>query len=176
MKPFPWKCGTCRRQALAPATVPYTTAVDHDGRTYTVALPALAVLRCGHCGALVLDDAAHETVSRAFRYEARLLTPAQVRQGREGLGLNQKQLAGFLDIAVSTLSRWETGAQVQQRAMDKLLRGFFEVPEFRHYLGFQEPAPADAAPVRPAADAGTTTLKVAVVRPGAPAARTLAGR
>jgi hypothetical protein len=43
-----------------------------------------------------------------------------------------------LDVSESTLSRWETGAQIQQRAMDKLLRGFFEVPAFRQYLGFTE--------------------------------------
>jgi putative zinc finger/helix-turn-helix YgiT family protein len=143
MKPFPWKCGTCRQRALSPATMPYTTEVEHDGRVYTISIPALDVLRCTNCGAIVLDDAANEAISSAFRAEAHLLTPAQIRQGREGLGLSQKQLAGYLDIAVSTLSRWETGAQIQQRAMDKLLRAFFDVPEFREYLGLREVTPAD---------------------------------
>lgn len=138
MKPFPWKCGTCRQKALSPAVIPYTTEVEHDGRTYAIDIPALNVLRCANCGAIVLDDAANEAISNAFRSEARLLTPAQIRQGREGLGLSQKQLAGYLDIAVSTLSRWETGAQIQQRAMDKLLRAFFHVPELRQYLGVRE--------------------------------------
>jgi putative zinc finger/helix-turn-helix YgiT family protein len=138
MKPFPWKCRTCRKVAVAQVTIPYTTEVQHDGRTYSVQLPALEVLRCSECGAIVLDDAANARISEAFRYEAGLLTPAQIRQQREALGLTQKRLACLLDVSESTLSRWETGIQIQQRAMDKLLRAFFDLPEFRRYLGFHE--------------------------------------
>ena len=145
MKPYPLKCRTCREVAVAPAVVPYAAEVEHDGRAYPVALPALDVLRCGRCGATVLDDAANEKVSDAFRSVAGLLAPAQIRRRREALGLTQKQLSAFLDISESTLSRWETGAQVQQRAMDRLLRGFFEVPELRSYLGFSPPLAAAPA-------------------------------
>ena len=50
--------------------------------------------------------------------------------------LTQKLLADHLGIAESTLSRWETGAQIQQRAFDKLLRLYFDVPEARRHLGY----------------------------------------
>jgi putative zinc finger/helix-turn-helix YgiT family protein len=109
--------------------------VEHDGRAYHVELPALEVLRCGHCGAVVLDDAANEKISEAFRREAGLLTPGEIRQQREALQLTQKQLARLLQVAEATLSRWETGGQIQQRAMDLLLRLFFASADVRRRLG-----------------------------------------
>jgi putative zinc finger/helix-turn-helix YgiT family protein len=138
MKPYPWKCRTCREREVRPAEVDYSTEVEHDGRTYHVRVPGLAVLRCDACGALVLDDEALEKVSNAFRYEAGLLMPAQIRKKREALGLTQKQLAVLLGVSEWSLSRWETGAQIQQRAMNNLLKGFFDVPEFRAHLGYEE--------------------------------------
>ena len=44
-------------------------------------------------------------------------------------------MLGLLRVAKETVSRWETGAQIQQRAMDLLLRLFFDIPEVRRQLG-----------------------------------------
>src|SRR6266545_1183860 len=111
---FSRKCGKCRERAVALANVPYTTQVDHDGRKYVVSLPALTVPRCNNCGTIVLDEEANRQISEAFRQQAGLLTPEQIRQKRVVLGLTQQELADQLGVAVSTLSRWETGAQIQQ--------------------------------------------------------------
>ena len=62
------------------------------------------------------------------RREARLLTPDEIRDGREKLGLTQKQFANLLGVGEATVSRWETGAQVQQRAMDRFVRLCFTSP------------------------------------------------
>jgi hypothetical protein len=43
-------------------------------------------------------------------------------------------LADLLGVAVFTLSRWETGAQIQQRSLDRFLRAFFKLPELREAL------------------------------------------
>jgi putative zinc finger/helix-turn-helix YgiT family protein len=134
MKPFPWKCGTCRQRALAPAVAEYREEVEHDGRVYTIVIPALQVLKCANCGALVLDDDANRQVSEALRREAGLLSPAEIRQQREALGLTQKQLANCLQVGESTLSRWETGGQIQQRSLDRFLRAFFCLPQVRAFL------------------------------------------
>lgn len=134
MKPFPWKCGTCRERGLVPATIDYQPEVTHDGRTYRIILPALSVLRCNRCGAIVLDDEADDKVSDALRQAAGLLSPEQIRRGREALGLTQKQLAQKLQIGEATLSRWETGGQIQQRSLDRLMRLYFQVPEARQFL------------------------------------------
>lgn len=140
-KPYPWKCPACRERTVAPAGLPsYSASLDHDGKTYEVELHDLPVLRCGHCGEVVFGDEAETRLSAALRDAAGLLHPAEIRGRREALGLTQRQLARRLRIAESTLSRWETGAQVQQKCMDLMLRSFFDVPELRRYLDAIEPA------------------------------------
>ena len=81
-----------------------------------------------------LDDEANNRVSDALRAKAMLLTPEEIRRGREALGLTQKQMAQYLQVGESTLSRWETGGQIQQRSLDRLMRLYFHVPEARRYL------------------------------------------
>jgi putative zinc finger/helix-turn-helix YgiT family protein len=128
-RPFPWKCGHCRQRAVNSVTIPYTTEIDHDGRIYTVTVPALEVPRCENCGELVLDTAANRQISAELRRQLGLLTPEEIRRHREALGLTQKQLASELAVAEATLSRWETGAQIQQRSLDRWMRSFFAFPD-----------------------------------------------
>jgi putative zinc finger/helix-turn-helix YgiT family protein len=104
------------------ATVPYATTIEHDGRAYRVEIPALTVPQCKNCRALSIDADADHEISAAFRRHAGLLTPQEIRQGRDKLGLTQKQFANLLGVGEATVSRWETGAQIQQRAMDRFLR------------------------------------------------------
>jgi putative zinc finger/helix-turn-helix YgiT family protein len=136
MKPYPWKCGKCRQRAIKPATLKdYSTDLEHDGRKYHVSVANFEVARCENCGSMVFDDAANRRLSDALRSAAGLLFPAEIRTHREALKLTQKALANCLQIAEATLSRWETGAQIQQRAMDRFLRVFFESGEARRMLG-----------------------------------------
>jgi putative zinc finger/helix-turn-helix YgiT family protein len=142
-KPFPRKCPNCRQRAVSSDVVEYTTRIEHDGRAYDVSVPRLRVLKCAQCGEVNLPRESEEQVTDALRSAAGLLPPEEIRAGRLALGLTQKALAEQLDIAEATLCRWETGAQIQQRAFDKLLRAYFDVPELRTYLAL---GPA-AAPV-----------------------------
>ena len=48
--------------------------------------------------------------------------------------MSQQELAEQLGVAKETISRWETGAMIQSRAMDNLLRLFFESEEARTLL------------------------------------------
>lgn len=125
---YPKRCGKCGQKAMGLATVPYATTIEHDGRSYRVEIPALTVPQCTHCQALSIDDEADRQISEAFRREARLLSPEEIRRGREKLGLTQKQFASLLGVGEATVSRWETGAQIQQRAMDRFLRLCFASP------------------------------------------------
>src|SRR6266404_8259862 len=122
---YPKRCGKCGQRAMKLATLPYACTIEHDGRTYRVEIPALTVPKCGNCQAISIDDEADQQISAAFRREARLLGPEEIRSGREKLGLTQKQFAALLGIGEATVSRWETGAQIQQRAMDRFLRVCF---------------------------------------------------
>jgi putative zinc finger/helix-turn-helix YgiT family protein len=119
---YPKRCGKCGHQAMRLATVAYTTTIEYDGRAYCVQIPALTVPQCGNCQAISIDDAADHQISAAFRHEARLLAPEEIRQGREKLALTQNQFAHLLGVGEATVSRWETGAQIQQRAMGRFFR------------------------------------------------------
>jgi putative zinc finger/helix-turn-helix YgiT family protein len=146
------KCPTCRQRAVASVILPsYSTEMEHDGRKYPIDLTEFAVLQCSNCQSILFDDAANDRLFDALRSAAGLLAPSEIRRQREALGLKQRELANLLQISESTLSRWETGAQIQQRCMDKLLRGFFEVEELRRFFGMitADPAPFPQQPLVP---------------------------
>ncbi len=134
LRPFPWKCRTCGKQAVTRAVVTYETEREHDGRSYAIVVPYLEVFECGECHARLLSDESREKVTDALRTKAGLLTPKEIREYRRGLSLTQEQLANCLRVAKETVSRWETGGQIQQRAMDLLLRLFFGPPSVRAAL------------------------------------------
>lgn len=136
IRPFPRRCGTCRQKTVHPAVLQrYQVELNHDGRTYPIDLCELPAYRCESCSNISFDDEADERISQALRTAAGLLQPAEIRAKREALGLTQKQLAASLRIAESTISRWESGAQIQQRAMDLLLRAYFDLGTLREYVG-----------------------------------------
>ena len=156
MKPVPRKCGKCGQGAIAPTVLDYPAEFDHDGRPYQFIIPALRVLRCEKCGRIVLDDEANERITEEFRQVAQLLTPEEIRAGRTKIGLNQQQLAACLQVSNATVSRWESGGQIQQRAMDLLMRTFFDVAAARQYLAKVAGVelPSTATPLRTAAPTG----------------------
>ena len=147
-----YRCPNCRNKTLAEVVLAgYVTELDHDGRTYPLHMHDVPVLKCSQCGSQALTHAASDMATQALREAAGLLTPEAIRAGRTRLRLTQKELAKHLDLAESTLSRWETGAQIQQRCMDTLLRLFFDLPEVRQHLG------VPAATVDPASAHEMTT-------------------
>ena len=92
--------------------------------------------RCFNVGTVAsdLDQAANERLSDALRSAAGLLSPTEIREKREGLGLTQKQLASLLGIPEFSLSHWEAGAQIQDGSMDAFLRVIFQSAEARRIL------------------------------------------
>lgn len=133
-RPYPWKCRSCGKQTLSPTVVNYATVMEHDGRSYSFTVPDLAILECTACHERVLPDESFEKVLHQLRTEAGLLTPAEIREQRKQLGLTQEQFANQLNVAKETVSRWETGGQIQQRGFDTLLRLYFHFPDVRKYL------------------------------------------
>src|SRR5262245_46869807 len=121
VRPFPWWCPTCGKEEVFAATVAYQAKIGHDGRMYEFEIPELKTAKCRSCGALLFSNSADDQIRLALRAHIGLLTPDEIRTKRETLGLSQKKLAELTGIAEATVSRWETGALIQSRAMDNFL-------------------------------------------------------
>jgi putative zinc finger/helix-turn-helix YgiT family protein len=142
----------CLKEEVYPETMPYAIDVKHDNRMYHLEIPAIAIPKCRACGELVFTHTEDDKILEALRAHAHLLTPQQIKAGRTALGLKKKGLAERLGVAAETISRWETGAKIQSRAMDNLLRIYFAVPEVRTVLRGAEQDPnlgTTAAPGKP---------------------------
>jgi len=134
---------------VSPTVLPsYEATLEHDGCKYELRVENIPAHRCSNCRALVFGDEADDLLSDALRQSAGLLSPDEIRTNRAMLGLTQTQMADFLRISPSTLSRWETGTQIQQRSMDVLLRGFFSIQEFRASLKVPDSRPSHYQSVR----------------------------
>jgi putative zinc finger/helix-turn-helix YgiT family protein len=135
VKPYPWTCGACCTKNVRPVVAAnYKTQIEHDGRLYDITVEDLPVHQCHKCYDILLGEEASRRVSEAFREAAGLLAPEHIAAEREAMGLSQKELARALGVKEVTVRRWEDGTQIQQRAMDKLLRLFFHSPESREFL------------------------------------------
>lgn len=95
-------------------------------------------LRCPKCHEVVLRmDEARKLRARAldaYRGRYALLSADEIRSVRERLRLTQAQLARLLRLGGNTISRWESGRNVQTAAMDVLLRLIRDIPESLRYL------------------------------------------
>jgi putative zinc finger/helix-turn-helix YgiT family protein len=103
-----------------------------------VAVPSASHLRCPKCGEVVLrlQDARrlHEDASALYRTKHGLLSADEIRALRERFGLTQVDLARLLRLGANTVSRWESGRNVQTAAMDVLLRLLRDLPGSLDYL------------------------------------------
>jgi len=133
-RPFPWRCRHCGKREVVLQTIEYTAEIRHDGRLYSIVIPALELPVCQACGEKVFTEKVDAQENEALRDHLHLLTPAQIRDGIKRLGMSQKVFASRLGIAEATLSRWLNETQIQSRAMDNLLRAFFAFSPLRDAL------------------------------------------
>lgn len=103
-----------------------------------VAVAAAAHLRCPRCGEIVLrfQDAKRlgEDAIAIYRKKHGLLSADEIRAIRERFDLTQADLARLLRLGANTVSRWESGRNVQTAAMDILLRLIRDLPGSIDYL------------------------------------------
>jgi putative zinc finger/helix-turn-helix YgiT family protein len=103
-----------------------------------VAVPSAVHLRCPECGEVVLrfQDSKRlgEDAIAIYRRNHGLLSADEIRAIRERFNLTQADLARLLRLGANTVSRWESGRNVQTAAMDILLRMIRDLPGSIEYL------------------------------------------
>jgi len=103
-----------------------------------VSVPSALHLRCPKCREIVLrlEDARrlnHDAIA-IHRKRHGLLSADEIRAVRERFGLTQGELARLLRLGANTVSRWESGRNVQTAAMDLLVRLIRDLPASLDYL------------------------------------------
>lgn len=123
-------CGTMMREARGRLKVPV------NGEETTV--PSASHLKCEKCGEIVLRfqeaKRLHEDAIGIYRRKHGLLSADEIRTVRERFALKQADLARLLRLGANTVSRWESGRNVQTAAMDMLLRLIRDLPGSIDYL------------------------------------------
>ena len=103
-----------------------------------VSVPSALHLRCPKCDEVVLrfSDARRlqEDAIEHYRKKHGLLSANDIRAIRERFGLTQSELARLLHLGANTISRWESGRNVQTEAMEILLRLLRDLPGSLDYL------------------------------------------
>jgi DNA-binding transcriptional regulator YiaG len=122
----PQRCSECGKLTVRPDVIPYTARVKHDGTLYALSIANLHVYKCQSCGEVLFNDGTDDQISQGLRERLGLLSPQQIRERLGVLGLMQKDFAERIRVAPETVSRWLSGAHIQSRAMDMLMRMFFE--------------------------------------------------
>ena len=118
------RCPTCNAGWLRDKVVAERFEFEVDGKTKTVVAENVPVRECDNaaCGERLSGPEAARIRHEAICHDFGLLTPREIQVIRERLELSQERFAQLTGIGVATISRWERGRLLQNRAMDNLLR------------------------------------------------------
>lgn len=103
-----------------------------------IAVPSAAHLSCPKCDEVLLryqdSKRLSEDANAIYRKKHGLLSADDIRALRERFDLTQAYLARLLRLGANTISRWESGRNVQSAALDLLLRVLRDLPGSIDYL------------------------------------------
>jgi putative zinc finger/helix-turn-helix YgiT family protein len=96
---------------------------------------------CSHCGCEWTGSEAEEIRHDAVCRHLRRLTPREILGIRERASLSQAEFGRITGFGEASLSRWETGTQIQNAACDRLLRLILmdtnNLYRLRQFAGFE---------------------------------------
>lgn len=103
---------------------------NYRGKSFTIEGISRHVCDC--CGNDVMEireaDRLAKMLADTYAHEEGLLSPREIREARKSVGLKQKEFEKLLGVSTPTVSRWETGAMVQTKIADNLIRVVSSIP------------------------------------------------
>jgi putative zinc finger/helix-turn-helix YgiT family protein len=128
-------CPACHEGWLKFITVTERIFHEEDGVRLPVIIKNVPLEKCTNCGETFRGPEAarlhHEAVCRTFGF----LSPREITDLREkSLRLTQEEFAQLTGIGLATISRWERGRLIQNRAMDRYLRLLRDNPPSVRFL------------------------------------------
>ena len=112
------------------ATVSHDDEVKYDGRLLKFNIPELTLPVCQACGGKLFTSEVESQFDAALRSHLGLLAPEEIQAQLDRLGLTVEQVAERTGIDKTTITLWIDDTEIQSKAMDNLLRLFFESPNF----------------------------------------------
>ncbi len=116
------KCPLCEKGVIRDTVQDYSTTVKEGGHYKQIVFKNLAVEFCSNCKEVFLPKESLEIVNSERHKLRGLLSPAQLKKLRQDLGLTQTKISELLGIGKKSYLRWEKGASLQSKSMDKYLR------------------------------------------------------
>ena len=116
------QCPNCGKAKLEFRLVQDVFEYESDQGPTRIEVDDVPARVCDACGEVFFGPEAILLRHNAVCRKLRLLTPEEIKTIREQLGLSQSQLADLTGIGVASISRWERGRLLQNRAYDNLLR------------------------------------------------------
>jgi DNA-binding transcriptional regulator YiaG len=129
----------CDQETVVCSTIPYNAEVKHDGKLHTFLIPELRIDKCTACGEECFSSETDSQISKELRVYLCFLQPEDIRAKLAVLGINQTDFAKRIGVAKESVSRWLTGATIQNRAMDNLMRLFLGMESVRSVLSENGP-------------------------------------
>lgn len=77
---------------------------------------------CDACEEVLIPPELGERIEKQRYINEELLSPQEIKAIREKLHLTQMEMAEFIGIGAKTYTRWETGASIQNKSSDTLIR------------------------------------------------------
>ncbi len=132
--PYPRCCVECEKESVVRLAIPYNAEVKHDGKLHSFLIPELHIDKCTNCGEEYFSSETDGEISKELRVHLSFLQPEEIRAKLNALGINQSDFANRIGVAKESVSRWMTGAVIQNRAMDNLMRLFLGLESVRNVL------------------------------------------
>ena len=128
MKPIT-SCPVCAHGEMISQTI--TEQFEYKDQTLDV--EDYRIFHCPRCEESIVDPVAMKQAEKKIREFHRrvdgLLTPEEIKTIRTTLGISQMVFGQLLGGGAKGFARYESGAIIQSRAMDNLLRVIREKPE-----------------------------------------------
>ena len=108
---------------------------------------------CSNCGDSYTEYDAEVAYHEAVCRHLGILTPAEIREMREGYDLTRAEFAQLTGFGKATVGRWERGEVTQNRSADRYLRLLQDREVMRQLRALAEPTDSSASrtSMRPAA-------------------------
>ena len=97
-----------------------------DGERDVLLTVVLPIEHCESCGESFVGADAEIAQHAAVCHYLGRLTPAEIRELRKSLRMNQADFAAKVGVGTASIKRWEAGNLIQSASMDRLLRSVIE--------------------------------------------------